>query len=390
MKIFLLLLLSLFIANCTKNADADLGQPAILSFTQHIDTTGAEVTIVGRNFSKTPSHNKVTFNTAATKAFFSTGDTLRVMVPTSATTGLIGVTVNNKNIYSVDTFYVGTGRWRKMADFPGGPRCCAVGFSIGNKGYIAGGSGTQNYSDLWEYDMALDKWTRRADFPDPSLNDAVCFVLSGKAYVGFGRSNIYPYSPTFYAYDPQTDTWTQKTGLTYGVFSNLKALSIVVGGKGYLLQNPGGNAVYSYDPALDQWTTKAGFPGGGRNAAAGFSIGNKGFLVGGAAGNTGADQKDCWEYDPGTDQWTAKTGPRIEIYDDVGFSINGRGYVGNDFFFQKLFLEYDPVGDSWSLKAPFPGLASGGAASFVLNDTAFVATGQYSNTITSEVWRFVP
>ncbi|HET6255073.1 MAG TPA: kelch repeat-containing protein [Puia sp.] len=392
MKPLLVLLLCFCLVNCKKNSGEHLGQPEIISFMQHTDTTGATVVIVGKNFSKYPSNNKVTFNTADTPAFYSANDTLLVRVPASATTGLIKVTVYSQSAISTDTFYVGTGRWRKMADFPGGARLGAIGFSIGNKGYISLGVGeTQSYNDLWEYDMTSDSWTRKADFPGLPLNDAACFIIQGQAYVGCGQSNVYPYtSPAFYVYNPQTDTWTQKADINFGgAIPNLRSLSLVVGGKGYLVSNPGWNKIIEYDPALDQWTEKGDFPGGGRLYAAGFTIGDKGYLVGGGAGNAGNPQGDCWVYDTAADQWTSKAAPP-PLYDDVGFAINGKGYVGNDFFFQRLFLEYDPAADRWNYKAPFPGLASGDAVSFVINDTAFVAVGKTSNSVVGEVWRFVP
>jgi N-acetylneuraminic acid mutarotase len=390
MRLLVLLLLLCSLTNCKKDPVETLGQPEILSFMQPTDTSGATVTIVGRNFSKTPSNNIVTFNTADTTAFSSSNDTLLVRVPSKATTGLIKVEVYSKTTVSADTFYVGTGRWKRMADFPGGPRSDAIGFSIGNKGYITGGAGTQNYNDLWEYDMRSDQWTQKANFPGLPLTNGVCFVLQGKAYIGFGQSDVYPYSSqAYYAYDPQTDTWTQMANIAIAVFTNLKPLGLVINGTGYLVPNTGTDQVFAYDPTVDQWTGKGNFPGGGRDGAAGFSIGGKGYLVGGSAGNMGNTQGDCWEYDPASDQWSQKASPP-PLYKDVGFSINGKGYAGNDFFFQRLFLEYDPVADHWTHKAPFPGLASGDAVSFVVNDTAFVALGLYSNTISAEVWRFIP
>src|SRR5579863_5729977 len=212
--------------------------------------------------------------------------------------------------------------------------------------------------------MTTDSWTRKADFPGLPLTNAVCFVLQGQAYIGFGQSNVYPYSSLqFFAYDPSTDTWTQKTALAADFATNLSPLGLSINGKGYLVTNPGSNAVFEYDPVLDQWTELSDFPGGGRLYASGFTIGNKGYLVGGGAGNTGASQRDCWQYDPGTDQWTRKADPPVELYGDVGFSINGKGYVGNDEHYYRLFFGYDPVADRWTNSAPFPELSGSGAAS---------------------------
>jgi N-acetylneuraminic acid mutarotase len=52
-----------------------------------------------------------------------------------------------------------------------------------------------------------------------------------------------------------------------------------------------------------QWTQKADFAGGNRRFAAGFSIGEKGYL--GTGYNEGwTARKDFYEYDPATDTWT--------------------------------------------------------------------------------------
>ena len=42
-----------------------------------------------------------------------------------------------------------TNVWTQKADFGGGARSGAVGFSIGSKGYI----GTGGANDFWEYDI---------------------------------------------------------------------------------------------------------------------------------------------------------------------------------------------------------------------------------------------
>ena len=52
----------------------------------------------------------------------------------------------------------GQGTWTKMADTGGIPRKNAIGFTIGNKGYIGLGNGfTQNPIDFWEYTPTLDQ-----------------------------------------------------------------------------------------------------------------------------------------------------------------------------------------------------------------------------------------
>ena len=55
----------------------------------------------------------------------------------------------------------------------------AVGFSIGNKGYV--GTGYDNninyHNDFWEYDPATDTWTQKANFGGGARYGAVGFSI---------------------------------------------------------------------------------------------------------------------------------------------------------------------------------------------------------------------
>lgn len=61
--------------------------------------------------------------------------------------------------------------WTQKADFGGGITEAAVGFSIGNKGYMGiGGGYTQ---DFWEYDPDTNSWTQKANFGGAPRHAAV-------------------------------------------------------------------------------------------------------------------------------------------------------------------------------------------------------------------------
>jgi N-acetylneuraminic acid mutarotase len=73
--------------------------------------------------------------------------------------------------------------WSQKANFGGTRRDCAVGFSIGTKGYI--GTGVQNDAasftkDFWEYDPMSDFWTQKADFPGVARQYAIGFSIGSK------------------------------------------------------------------------------------------------------------------------------------------------------------------------------------------------------------------
>ena len=81
-----------------------------------------------------------------------------------------------------------TGVWTQKADFAGGGRNGAVGFSIGNRGYI--GTGVDNAggvrNDFWEYDPVSNIWTQKANFAGGVRTYAVGFSIGNKGYIGTG------------------------------------------------------------------------------------------------------------------------------------------------------------------------------------------------------------
>ena len=173
--------------------------------------------------------------------------------------------------------------WVNKVSYPGGGRAYGCGFSIGNKGYVGGGSDSVylNYSDFWEYNSDSNTWTKKNNFVH-SLAGAIAFSIGNKGYVATGINNLGKEG---------TDLW-------------------------------------EYNPSADSWTQKANFPGPGRGMAVGFSIGNKGYI------GTGVDNnfrclKDFWEYNSLNDTWTKKAdfGGAARI-GAVGFSIGNKGYIG--------------------------------------------------------------
>jgi N-acetylneuraminic acid mutarotase len=133
-------------------------------------------------------------------------------------------------------------------------------FSVNGKGYVGLG---QSSNKIWQYDPVADAWKQMGNFPGTANTYTASFVVGNYAYVGTGDLNMATNTATasFYRYDPSTDTWTQK----------------------------------------------GDFPGGARNRATGFSIGNMGYL------GTGLDIKgfnqispyeatnvffDLWQYQP--------------------------------------------------------------------------------------------
>ena len=152
------------------------------------------------------------------------------------------------------------------------------------------------------------------------------------------------------------------------------------------------------------WTKRADFPGRSRSRAVAFAIGEKGYFGTGYTGTRGLT--DFWEYDPSTDEW-------VQIQDlpgtpracAVAFAIAGKGYVGmgsehlytDNTNLLKDFYRYDPISSSWTNIGDFPGIGRHSAASFVIDEEAFLGTGYWGiddplkiSETANDFWKYIP
>lgn len=233
--------------------------------------------------------------------------------------------------------------WIKKESFGGGKRERAVGFAIGNKGYIATGQDSSNLmnKDLWEYDPVDNIWTQKADFPGLARRNAVGFALNNKGYITLGITHENAFSGI-----KQSDMW-------------------------------------EYNPLTNTWVQRAPFPGNNNNGAyyaTAFTLNNIAYICGGKFGpSLYSDQ--LWSYNPATNQWAYVSkipGTKQERYGLVGIGLNGKAYIGlgaNEDFYQNDWWEFDPQTLVWTKKADFPGTARMGSSIFALNDRIYVALG---------------
>jgi N-acetylneuraminic acid mutarotase len=283
--------------------------------------------------------------------------------------------------------------WTQKANFGGSARSEAVGFSIGDKGYIGTGTDGNLKKDFWEYDPAFDAWTQKADFGGSARKAAVGFSLDGKGYIGTGYDG--KVKKDFWQYDPSSNTWVEKNGFQGDPRED--AVAFTIESFGYL--GTGINKFdqltddfYRYDPALNMWSNIKKIPGI-RRAAVSFSINGKGYV---GTGNDGTLSdifiKDCWEYDPASNTWTQKSDlPGNGREEAVGFSINDKGYIvsGLEEIFtfpkKKDCWEYNPANDSWTQKNNFEGSERTSAATFVIGNNAYLGTGSGSASM-NDFW----
>ena len=267
----------------------------------------------------------------------------------------------------------GQGSWfgTQLAPIPVG-RNSGVGFAINNKGYVGTGStvfninqgGTQ-LNDMWEYDPTANTWKQMASVPGGPRFAAIGFNIGNLGYVGTGQvadpnnPGNYISIKDFYSFDPtksDTGKWVAESSMVndkrYGAqsFAN-NSMGYVVGGI-----NDGGTASTDFEvftpgaaqgagtwkvltpikPLSDSSKTSAYTSDLARCNGVVLVIGGYAYLVTGSTSYQGASVNTNWMYNFQTDQWvqrspypTANTTPRPARFGAVGFVVNGRAFVGS-------------------------------------------------------------
>ena len=323
--------------------------PHIQSFTPEKGLGNVKVTINGKDFSEVPWKNVVMVGEAKAEVFEASQDKIIALINTDyIKKGEYRISVRSNGIKTVSEKYfevlnpwtqveniptglrfsaafkirnkiflctgntidqgedavfeyqVDADQWVMRGNFPGGNRVQAVGFSIGEKGYLATGSTSLNNeerkSDLWEYDPASDKWTQKADLPGGERQDAVSFSFNGKGYVGMGTSA--------FGWIKRQDFW-------------------------------------QYDPKVDQWQQLPDFKGNGRIFTNTALIGNKFYVIGGHDPNT-SFASDIWEFNLDNHKWTFIG--VLNIYPVASFSFENKCYLIIHKWQEELQLvEFDPA-----------------------------------------------
>lgn len=240
-----------------------------------------------------------------------------------------------------------------------------------------------------------DLWIAKAELGDgsPSLKrtGAVSFTINGKVFIGLGKAGS-TYHQDLWEYDTITEAWTQKADFSgvgrIGAFAMIMNNQAIVG-TGELAGGSRTNTVFKYNALSNSWSAIAGFSGGARSYASAFSVGTRGFVVG---GDDGSFRNDIWEYDFNNNNWVGKTqfpgAPRIKA---VAFTIGSIAYYGTGDIgvgaYSQDFYSYNTNTDIWTMLADFPGGIRGGAIACSNGTTGYLGLGN-NGTYLSDFWSF--
>lgn len=298
---------------------------------------------------------------------------LEIIEPVFFSIGSKGFTINQQTneVYEYDA---ASNKVTKKGNFPGPRRLSsATAFSIGNKGYFGLGLGQKSIKegsqteweyvyriDFWQYDPVADSWTRKADLPIPpnpnqyepkqsSFFGAFGIEIANKGYVGSGRDVNFSIRKYLYEYNPQTDSWIDKTGNYAPGFSQI-VMAFSIGDKGYIADS---TTMWEYTPtAVNPWKLLNAVPETLKQPVIGLSATAKGYLYGSISSlnNIKPELKnDFWEFTPNA----------------------GRG--------------------TWKKLTEFGGKPRAASPAFILNDKVYIGFGSdLSASVLTDMWEYMP
>lgn len=246
------------------------------------------------------------------------------------------------------------GSWTQKADIPAPtstPASCVADGILYVMGGHDGRAASNALQTVWAYNPQTDSWTNRAPLPTPRHFLGQCAaVVDGMIYLVGGSGHGVPGALVreVAAYNPQTDTWTNRAPMPTGR-GNLAACAvdgIIYAIGGYTDTSHTTAAVEAYDPKSNLWSTKSSMP-----QARGFltaSVAN-GLIYVFHGSNT-------FVYDPKTNQWTTKTiyfspyrwGLMSAEVDGIIYLFGGFTQDWSDGY--DFTLAYDPAQDQFTAR----------------------------------------
>ena len=194
-------------------------------------------------------------------------------------------------------------------------------------------------------------------------------AIDGILYVAGGSGSSSGPTANLEAYNPLTNTWSQKAPMN---FVGVRGAGAVVDGRLYMLggcvnSDCGGgasNRLDVYDPQTDSWSAKAAMPTPRYNFGA-VSFNGKIYAVGGfnACPPCFPQIATLEVYDVATDAWTTKTpmptvreGLQLVAFGDKIYALGGciRTVPSSSCTATGVLEIYEPAKDRWTTGAPMP------------------------------------
>lgn len=368
MKNLIILCLLILLFSCNKNKnDLDVTPapllPSILKVEPEEGYPGLEVMIKGANFSSIFTDIKVKFNGIEAKVKSSGDSTIIVTIPEEASTGALTVTVRNQSVSWNKDFFVAK-NWKMATKLPGGRRLLPYYFSVNDKAYVGGGFYSYSeqigikppyytvfhffyYKDLYEYSSMSGVWEKKADLPANGRYNAFAFTVQQKGYIGNGQGQAGKLYKDCWQFEPASNNFVPIADFPNTSFRQFSFFEI--NDKAYLVSDTVSKNFWEYNTGFQKWTKRADFPGDASGKLFTFHLNSKGYVF--------TKNNEFWEYSPANNSWVAKKTLTGNTIIDIGFSYQGKIYIGSRAYtsgndYRKDFWTYDLVSDSWVTLPP--------------------------------------
>lgn len=219
------------------------------------------------------------------------------------------------------------------------------------------------------------EWQQMSSCPGAGRFWAAATGNSTVAIAGTGRLQFSGLNNTvadMWLYEAATDTWTPIPDYPGGVREGADAFTIgerlfVAFGSPFIQFT---TDMYEFIPATLSWEQKPSVPGLGFGYSHGFVVGDTYYI--GPENSTGL----VYAFNADTETWTTVAPfPGQDRRAQCAFSANGKGYIGMGMFVLGGVLgdwwEYDPVADTWTQVASISPMSDQSTATAV-NDRGYV------------------
>jgi len=251
---------------------------------------------------------------------------------------------------SADNTNPGSLVWEPRTEFPGGGRHHPITFANSTHGFVLSGSTLQDFytSDFWAYEAETDTWT--------DLSGTVA------AFPGTARSFGYGVSSTL-------DCGNSKAYLGFGAAESPQRLS----------------DWWEFDMSTSAWRQLADFPGEPRRHPAMNFIEPIGEIHVGLGDGYRGNYNDYWSYNIEKDEWRQLDDfPSSQRHHPFYFAIDTDSYVGlghsdgSNPYIERDWYRYDALDGTWSREADFSSYALDVPDPLPVTTEARVAGTQFS------------
>lgn len=217
--------------------------------------------------------------------------------------------------------------------------------------------------------IAAQEWVQIDNFPGTERDDAVFFQSGSDFYVGTGLAIGWVTTYDFYRFDPESESWNQLNTDNL-IPPRQYASSFSIGGKGFVLGGSNGNIklndVWKLDATLNHWQQVASIPIlQGLEGAVSFSYENEAILVGGRTSNT-TNNAEVFSYKADVNLWSVKSIFPFEApFKASSVSMGSNAYIAggrlqSGVYSNKVYA-YSFLNEQWTIHStlPFAGRAYG-------------------------------